>query len=54
MLVGLVARKSYSDDNVEGVRALLKALKDDPDVDCTAVGTACYKGFDGFLYAVKK
>ncbi|KAF8911350.1 O-methyltransferase [Mucidula mucida] len=54
MLVGLVANMSYSDDNVEGVRALLKALKDDPEVDCTAVGTACYKGFDGFLYAVKK
>ncbi|KAG7451568.1 S-adenosyl-L-methionine-dependent methyltransferase [Guyanagaster necrorhizus] len=54
MLVGLVANPTYTDDNVEGVRALLKELKNDPDVDCTAVGTACYKGFDGFLYAVRK
>ncbi|KIY71359.1 O-methyltransferase family 3 protein [Cylindrobasidium torrendii FP15055 ss-10] len=53
-LVGLVANEEYTDDNVVGVRALLHALKNDPEVDCTTVGTACYKGFDGFLYAIKK
>jgi hypothetical protein len=51
---GRVADLSYSDENVEGVRDLLKALQNDKDVEATTVGTAGDKGYDGFLYAVRK
>jgi predicted O-methyltransferase YrrM len=51
---GRVADPSYTDDNVEGARALLKALKGDRDVDATTIGTAGEKGYDGFLFAVRK
>lgn len=51
---GLVGDPSYSDDNVEGVRTLLKALKGDQDVDATTIATTGEKGYDGFLYAVKR
>jgi len=51
---GKVADPSYSDDNAEGVRTLLLALKDDREVDATTIGTVGEKGYDGFLYAIKK
>lgn len=54
MRYGLVGDPSYSDDNVEGVRTLLKALKGDQDVDATTIATTGEKGYDGFLYAVKR
>jgi hypothetical protein len=41
------------DANVEGVRELLKALKDDREVDATTIGTVGEKGYDGFLYSVR-
>ncbi|KAJ6587379.1 O-methyltransferase-domain-containing protein, partial [Mycena sp. CBHHK59/15] len=36
---GRVADPEYSDTNVEGVRALLKAVKGDMEVDATTIGT---------------
>ena len=51
---GRVADPSITDDkNVEGVRALLRHLKNDREVDATTVATVGEKGNDGFLYAVK-
>lgn len=49
-----VADPRYTDGSVEGVRDLLRALKDDKDVEATTIGTAGEKGYDGFLYAVRK
>ncbi|KAK0222421.1 O-methyltransferase-domain-containing protein [Armillaria nabsnona] len=37
-----------------GVRKLLSALKDDNEVEATTIGTAGEKGYDGFLYAIRK
>ncbi|KAG6818321.1 hypothetical protein H0H93_005992, partial [Arthromyces matolae] len=51
---GRVADPSYSDDQVEGVRSLLKALEGDKEVDATSIGTVGEKGYDGFLYAIRK
>ncbi|KAH7920672.1 S-adenosyl-L-methionine-dependent methyltransferase [Leucogyrophana mollusca] len=50
---GRVSDPSYTDSNIEGIRMLLKALKDDNEVDATTLGTVGEKGYDGFLYAVK-
>lgn len=51
---GRVADPAYSDANVEGVRKLLEAIKDDKDVDATTIGTVGDKGYDGFIYAIRK
>ncbi|KAF8902556.1 O-methyltransferase family 3 protein [Gymnopilus junonius] len=51
---GRVAVPEYSDVNVEGVRKLLNALKDDEEVDATTMGTVGEKGYDGFIYAIRK
>ena len=51
---GRVADPSYTDESIEGVRDLLRALKDDKDVEATTIGTVGEKGYDGFLYAVRK
>ncbi|KAF7367167.1 tRNA threonylcarbamoyladenosine dehydratase [Mycena sanguinolenta] len=51
---GRVADPEYSDANVEGVRALLRALKDDADVAATTIATVGDKGYDGFVYAIRK
>ncbi|EGO01198.1 hypothetical protein SERLA73DRAFT_179311 [Serpula lacrymans var. lacrymans S7.3] len=50
---GRVADPTYLDDRVEGVRTLLKGIKDDTEVDATTIGTVGEKGYDGFLYAIK-
>ncbi|KAJ6603257.1 O-methyltransferase-domain-containing protein [Mycena vulgaris] len=39
---------------IEGVRALLRYIKDDKEVEATTIHTVGEKGFDGFLYAVLK
>jgi hypothetical protein len=49
-----VAIPEYTDANVEGVRALLQAVKGDTDVDATTIGTVGDKGYDGFMYAIRK
>ncbi|KAJ7748350.1 O-methyltransferase family 3 protein [Mycena metata] len=51
---GRVADPEYTDTNVEGVRRLLKGLKGDTDVEATTIGTVGDKGYDGYLYAVRK
>ncbi|KAJ7437198.1 O-methyltransferase family 3 protein [Mycena galericulata] len=51
---GRVADPSYTDKNVEGVRALLQAVKGDTEVDATSIGTVGDKGYDGFMYAIRK
>lgn len=51
---GRVADPSFSDSSVEGVRTLLKAIHGDKEVDATTIGTTGEKGYDGFLYAIRK
>ncbi|KAJ2922919.1 hypothetical protein H1R20_g14183, partial [Candolleomyces eurysporus] len=50
---GIVANPEYTDPSVEGVRALLKAIQGDKEVEATTIGTVGEKGYDGFLYAIK-
>ena len=49
-----VADPEDTSPNVEGVRDLLKAIKGDPEVDATTIATVGDKGYDGFLYAIRK
>ncbi|KAJ7911846.1 O-methyltransferase family 3 protein [Mycena leptocephala] len=38
---------------VEGVRKLLRYIKDDGEVEATTIHTVGEKGYDGFLYAIR-
>ncbi|KAF9039636.1 S-adenosyl-L-methionine-dependent methyltransferase [Hymenopellis radicata] len=38
----------------EGVRRLVKAIQNDEEVEATVIGTVGNKGYDGFLYAIRK
>ncbi|KAJ7119713.1 O-methyltransferase [Mycena epipterygia] len=49
-----VADPANTNASVEGVRGLLRYIKDDDEVEATTIHTVGEKGFDGFLYAVKK
>ncbi|THV02189.1 S-adenosyl-L-methionine-dependent methyltransferase [Dendrothele bispora CBS 962.96] len=51
---GRVADSALSDPNIEGVRELLAVLKDDTEVEATTMATVGEKGYDGFIYAVRK
>ena len=51
---GRVADPEHTSPNVEGVRALLQAVKGDTDVDATTIATVGEKGYDGFFYAIRK
>ncbi|KAK7460973.1 hypothetical protein VKT23_008901 [Stygiomarasmius scandens] len=51
---GRVSDPNYSDPSIEGVRDLLKMLKDDKEVEATTISTVGEKGYDGFIYAVRK
>ncbi|KAF8199360.1 O-methyltransferase-domain-containing protein [Mycena galopus ATCC 62051] len=51
---GRVADPEHVTPNTDGVRALLKILKGDPEVDATTIATVGDKGYDGFLYAIRK
>ncbi|KIY46134.1 S-adenosyl-L-methionine-dependent methyltransferase [Fistulina hepatica ATCC 64428] len=51
---GLVADLSTTSPSTEGIRAMLKALQTDTDVECTVIGTASGRGYDGFMYALRK
>ena len=51
---GLVADPEYTDEKVEGVRKLLKAMEGDDEVEATTISTVGEKGYDGFIYAIKK
>ena len=45
---------TYLNQKIEGVRNLLRLIQGDNEVDTTAIGTVGEKGYDGFLYAVRK
>ena len=51
---GLVADPEYTEEKVEGVRRLLKAMEGDEEVEATTIATVGEKGHDGFIYAIKK
>lgn len=51
---GNVADPGFTDERTEGVRRLLNALKDDNEVEGTTIATVGPKGYDGFLYALRK
>ncbi|KAL0945978.1 hypothetical protein HGRIS_012256 [Hohenbuehelia grisea] len=51
---GKVGDASHQEPKVQGVRDLLAALKDDPDVEATSIATVGEKGYDGFLYSIRK
>ena len=49
---GVVADPANTEPESDGVRKLLKHLKDDKDIDATTIATVGEKGFDGFLFAL--
>ncbi|KAJ7300909.1 hypothetical protein DFH08DRAFT_979212 [Mycena albidolilacea] len=51
---GRVADLEYTDVNVEGVRALLKAEKGDKDVETTTISIVGDKRYDRFMHAIRK
>ncbi|KAJ6545435.1 O-methyltransferase [Mycena capillaripes] len=51
---GRPADPSVTDPSQEGVRELLRYIKDDAEVEATTIHTVGEKGFDGFLYAIRK
>jgi len=50
---GRVSNENISDKTIEGVRTLLKAIHDDPEVDAVTTSTLGEKGWDGFVYALR-
>ena len=53
---GYPSDPEYTDTSgdVEGIRTLLKAIQGDEEVDATTIATVGERGYDGFLYAIKK
>ncbi|KAF8884297.1 O-methyltransferase family 3 protein [Mucidula mucida] len=51
---GKVSDLEHDDPSSEGVRRLVKAIHNDAEVDATVIGTVGDKGYDGFLYAIRK
>jgi hypothetical protein len=51
---GRVSDVEYTDGSVEGTRRLLKYIQDDPEIEATTISTVGEKGWDGFLYALRK
>ncbi|KAJ7624464.1 O-methyltransferase [Roridomyces roridus] len=51
---GRVADPEYTDSRTEGIRAMLESIKGDSEVDATTLGTVGDKGYDGFMYVVRK
>ncbi|PPQ93949.1 hypothetical protein CVT25_015841 [Psilocybe cyanescens] len=51
---GKVADPEVKDSWAIGTRDLLSFLKDDKEVEATTIGTAGVRGFDGFIYAIRK
>ena len=43
-----------NDESVKGVRKLLHLIKDDNEVEATTIGAVGEKGYDGFIYAIRK
>ncbi|CAA7266268.1 unnamed protein product [Cyclocybe aegerita] len=51
---GRVSDPNVSNEDIEGVRALLKAIQSDEEIEATTISTVGEKGYDGFLYALRK
>jgi predicted O-methyltransferase YrrM len=53
---GYPSDPEYADTtgDVEGIRTLLKTIQVDEEVDATTIATVGERGYDGFLYAIKK
>ena len=51
---GRVADTGYTDSRAEGIRNLLKAIQGDEEVDATTIANVGEKGYDGFIYAIRK
>lgn len=52
--LGKIADPSFNDESAEGIRDVLKFLKDDDEVEATTIATVGERGHDGFIYAIKK
>ena len=50
---GRVSDPTNTDVNIEGVRDLLKYIRDDKEVDATTIAMVGEKGYDGMMYSVK-
>ncbi|PBK66450.1 S-adenosyl-L-methionine-dependent methyltransferase [Armillaria solidipes] len=44
----------YDKEKVKGIRRLLASIKGDNEVDATTISTADEKGYDGFMYVIRK
>lgn len=51
---GKVADPDNKDARIEGVRRLLRHIKQDKEVEGATIATVGEKGYDGFLYSLKK
>ena len=53
---GYPSDPEYTDTSgdVEGIRTLLEEIQSDEEVDATTIATVGERGYDGFLYAIKK
>jgi hypothetical protein len=51
---GSTSKPEINDESVEGVRKLFRAIKDDPEVETTAISTVLGRGWYGFLLDVRK
>ncbi|KAK0239412.1 O-methyltransferase family 3 protein [Armillaria nabsnona] len=51
---GRTADPADTSEFTAGVKQFIVAMKDDEEVEATTIGTVGGKGYDGFLYAVKK
>lgn len=54
MYEGRVGDTACSDDWTKGVRDLLQYIKEDKDVEAITMSTLGERGWDGFIYAIKK
>jgi len=51
---GRVGDPEYTDPDVEGVRALLKVVQDDKEVNATTLGMVGTQGYDGMMYIIRR
>ncbi|KDR74016.1 hypothetical protein GALMADRAFT_71333 [Galerina marginata CBS 339.88] len=51
---GAPADPEHVESSTEGIRRLLEGIKNDKDVEATTIATVGEKGYDGFLYALRK
>ncbi|KAH7096105.1 O-methyltransferase family 3 protein [Auriculariales sp. MPI-PUGE-AT-0066] len=51
---GQLADETNTESRVEGCRNLLRSMKEDQELEGTTIATVGEKGYDGFLYALRK